>query len=127
MANAARTAAARYVESRRGTAAGLLAMNESVGGTRYFEVPPEAALDDDAAAAAFATDGPVIDVQTHWIADRPTLKDFERTCSGIPMAPDWWSGLDDVTAYSIAEYLRCVFVESETALAVISAAPGRRR
>ena len=31
---------ARYVESRRGTAAGLLAMNEPVGGTRYFEVPP---------------------------------------------------------------------------------------
>ena len=40
----------RYVESRRGTATGLLAMNESVGGTRYFEVPPEAAMDDDAAA-----------------------------------------------------------------------------
>ena len=117
---------ARYVESRRGTAAGLLAMNESVGGIRYFEVPPEAALDDDAAGAAFASDGPVIDVQTHWIADRPTLKDFERTVLGHyrGMAPDWWSGLDDVTAFSIAEYLRCVFVEAETALAVISAAPG---
>jgi predicted TIM-barrel fold metal-dependent hydrolase len=116
----------RYVESRRGTAAGLLAMNESVSGARYFEVPPEAALDDDAAAAAFAADGPVIDVQTHWIADRPTLKDFERTVLGHyrGMAPDWWSGLDDVAAFSIAEYLRCVFVEAETALAVISAAPG---
>jgi hypothetical protein len=117
---------ARYVESRRGTAAGLLAMNESAGGTEYFVVPPEAALESDAAAAAFASDGPVIDVQTHWIADRPTLKDFERTVLGHyrGMAPDWWSGLDDVTAFSIAEYLRCVFVEAETALAVISAAPG---
>lgn len=61
----------RYVESRRGTATGLLAMNESVGGTRYFEVPPEAAMDDDAAAAAFAGDGPVIDVQTHALDRRP--------------------------------------------------------
>ena len=71
-------------------------------------------------------DGPVIDVQTHWIADRPTLKDFERNVLGHyrGMAPDWWSGLDDVTAFDIAEYLRCVFVEAETALAVISAAPG---
>ena len=40
------------------------------------------------------------------------------------MAPDWWSGLDGVAAYDIAQYLRCVFVEAETALAVISAAPG---
>jgi uncharacterized protein len=115
----------RYVESRRGTAAGLLAMNEAVG-ARYFEVPPEAGLDDDAAANAFVADGPVIDVQTHWIADRPGLKDFEANILNIyrMMAPDWWSGLDDVTAYNIAEYLRCVFVHAETALAVISAAPG---
>jgi uncharacterized protein len=42
------------------------------------------------------------------------------------MAPEWWSGLDDVTAYDIAQYLRCVFVEAETALAVISAAPGNQ-
>ena len=40
------------------------------------------------------------------------------------MAPDWWRGLDDVTAYDMATYLRCVFVESETALAVLTSAPG---
>jgi hypothetical protein len=114
-----------YVGSRRGTAAGLLSMNEAAG-AEYFEVPPEAALDDDAAAAAFPSDGPVIDVQTHWIADRPTLRDFEHNVlvHYRRLAPDWWSGLEGVAAYSIAEYLRCVFVESETALAVISAAPG---
>ena len=32
-------------------------------------------MDAAAAAAAFVADGPVIDVQTHWIADRPTSKD----------------------------------------------------
>lgn len=114
-----------YVASQRGTAAGLLSMNEAAG-VAYFEVPPEAALDDAAAAAAFASDGPVIDVQTHWIADRPTLRDFEATVMRVykMMAPDWFTGIDDISAYNIAEYLRCVFVEADTALAVISAAPG---
>ena len=114
-----------YVPSRRGTATGLMALNDAAG-ARFFEVPPEAGLDEEAAAAAFASDGPVIDVQTHWIADRPILKDFQRNILRFyrAMAPEWWSGLDGVVAYDIAEYLRCVFVESETALAVISAAPG---
>jgi predicted TIM-barrel fold metal-dependent hydrolase len=114
-----------YVPSQQGTAVGLLALNEAVG-RRYFELPPEAALDEDAAAHAFESDGPVIDVQTHWIADRPTLKDFQNLVLGhyTAAAPDWWSGLEGVTAYSIAEYLRCVFIEAETALAVISCAPG---
>ena len=114
-----------YVPSQQGTATGLLSLNEAAG-DRYFEVPPEAGLDEAAAADAFASDGPVIDVQTHWIADRPTLKDFQSNILRFysAMAPDWWSGLDGVTAYSIAEYLRCVFVEAETTLAVISCAPG---
>jgi predicted TIM-barrel fold metal-dependent hydrolase len=119
------TAVRAYAASQRGTAAGLLSLNEAAG-ERYFEVPPEAGLDDEAATAAFAPDGPVIDVQTHWIADRPTLSDFRANVSRVyrMMAPDWWGGMDDVAAYNMAEYLRCVFVEAETALAVISAAPG---
>src|SRR3990172_2069213 len=63
-----------YVPSQQSTAAGLLALNDAVG-RRYFEVPPEASLDEAAAAHAFESDGPVIDVQTHWIAHRPTLND----------------------------------------------------
>ena len=114
-----------YVSSQRGTAAGLRALNEAAG-ERYFDVSDEAGLDEGAAAAAFRSDGPVVDVQTHWIADRPILKDFENNVLRFyrSMAPDWWSGLDGVVAYDIAQYLRCVFVEAETALAVISAAPG---
>lgn len=114
-----------YVDGRRGTAAGLLSLNEATG-TRYFEVPPEAGLDDGAAEAAFASDGPVIDVQTHWIAQRPTLDEFRSNVSFVYklMKPDWWDGIDGMVAYDIAEYLRCVFVEGETSLAVISAAPG---
>jgi predicted TIM-barrel fold metal-dependent hydrolase len=114
-----------YVPSQRGTATGLLSVNAATG-QRYFDLPPEAGLDEAAAKAAFAPDGPVIDVQTHWIADRPTLKDFQRNVLKMytAMAPDWWRGLEGVAAYNMAEYLRCVFVESDTAVAVISSAPG---
>jgi predicted TIM-barrel fold metal-dependent hydrolase len=110
--------------SRLGTAAGLLALNEAAG-DRYYGVPAEAALDVQAAEALFAPDGPVMDVQTHWVADRPSLLSFQERLLKLYryFAPDWWSGLDGVVAYSLAEYLRCVFVESETAVAVISANP----
>lgn len=120
-----RTPLRRYWASRHGTAAGLLALNASAG-DQYFELPEQAVLDDEAAEEAFASDGPVVDVQTHWIADRPALHDFQNhVLAGYRhQAPDWWTGLDGVAAYTMAEYLRCVFVESETALAVISASPG---
>ena len=113
-----------YWADRRGTAAGLLALNAEAG-DRYFELASGAEVDMAAAAESFASDFPVIDVQTHWVADRPAFGEFQRQCLKLyrHLAPDWWSGLDGVVAYSLAEYLRCVFVESETALAVISASP----
>ena len=114
-----------YATSRRGTAAGLLAVNE-VAGDRFYDVPAAAVLDDEAAVAAFSSGVPVIDVQTHWVAGRPTLEAFQDMVLQVyrSLAPEWWHGLDGVSAFSIAEYLRCVFVESETAVAVISCAPG---
>lgn len=119
-----KTPAGRYWASRTGTAAGLLSLNNAAG-ARYFEVAGEAAIDDAAAEEAFAADGPIVDVQTHWVASRPSLHDFQEHVlrSYKYQAPDWWTGLNGVTAYTMAEYLRCVFVESETALAVISATP----
>jgi len=126
-AEAVGTSPARYRLSRRGTAAGLAALNAEAGDT-FFDVFPEAELDEAAAAAAFASDGPVIDVQTHWIADQPALGDFQRAVLKLyrHLAPDWWTGIDGITAYTLAEYLRCVFVESDTALAIISAPPSTR-
>ena len=38
--------------------------------------------------------------------------------------PEWWRGLEGDEAYSFGEYLRCVFVETETAVAVLSSSPG---
>ena len=131
-ASAARAHAARlalapgaYWASRRGTAAGLRALNAAAGRDCY-RVPAEAELDGDAADACLGGDEVVIDVQTHFVADRPECARWNRTLHALyaSVAPQWWRGLDDVTAYDMTAWLRCVFGESETAAAVLTSAPG---
>jgi hypothetical protein len=115
---------ADYWSSRLGTATGLLALNESEG-TRFYDVPDEARYERAAADGALGGPEVVIDVQTHYMADRAPLRTTaDRQLAGYrAWAPDWWSGLDDVTFYGFAEYLRCVFLQSETAVAVLTAPP----
>lgn len=114
-----------YWASRLGTAAGLRAIDARFEET-FYSVPPEATLEEDAARAVL--DGPetVIDVQTHFIADRPETR---ATAAHIhqmytDLAPDWWRALGGARQYDFAEYLRCVFLESETAVAVLTSGPG---
>ena len=38
--------------------------------------------------------------------------------------PDWWEGCSEVQQLDLVEYLRCVYLESDTAVAVLSSAPG---
>ncbi len=111
--------------SRTATAVGLRALNRSVGATCY-EVPEAAEVSDGAAAEVFAASGPVIDVQTHFLAPhsframgRAFLFDMYQS-----LMPSWWSEMDDIDAWDFGEYLRNIFVESETALAVITSGPG---
>ncbi len=123
---AARTATALrdFWPSRRGTAQALRALNRAWG-TEFYRVPPEAELDAAAAREAFAGAEPVIDVQTHFAADR-CLAHWNRNITAMyrMLMPDWWKGMDEIEGFSLAEYLRCVFLESETALAVLTSAPG---
>jgi len=120
-----------YWSSRQGTAAALREINEAWGGG-FYSVPPEAALDRAAADGALGGDQLVIDVQTHYIANRPGLEQRGDNFLGMAqtVAPDRFKGLDKLVrtqkqaGYSLAEYLRCVFLESETAVAVLSSAPG---
>jgi len=115
---------ADYWSGRNGTAAGLLALNDAAG-QRFYEVPREAALERAAADAALGGDELVIDVQTHYVSDRalevwgPLIEQMYRA-----MQPDWWRGIDGMASYNLAEYLRCVFLESETAVAVLTSGPG---
>jgi len=114
-----------WASGRRGTAAGLLTLNAEVG-RDYYRVPEEAAHDDGAASAALGGDQLVIDVQTHFVADRPECRPWHASLRALYEAvrPGWWRGMDGLAAYDLEQYLRCVFVESETALAVLTSAPG---
>ena len=122
-----------YWTSRRGTAAALRALDEAWGGG-FYDVPPEGALDREAADNGLGGSQLVIDVQTHYVGDRvhdqiarelmPAL-----LASGEFVAGDTFKGLGKLAQiqadafYGFAEYLRCVFVESETAMAVLTSAP----
>ena len=118
-----RTADERYWGSRRGTAAGLLALNDQFG-DRFYDVPKEATADDEAANEALGGDEVVIDVQTHYVADRDQITGQHLTEMYRNIQPSWWRGLEGHNSYSFAEYLRCVFVETETVIAVLSSSPG---
>jgi uncharacterized protein len=111
-------------QSRRGTAQGLRALNRAWG-AEYFVVSPEAEVDESAADAALGGSELVIDVQTHYVSDRtlPLWNGFLMPMYRALM-PQWWTGMDSLVDYSLAEYLRCVFLESETALAVLTSAAG---
>jgi predicted TIM-barrel fold metal-dependent hydrolase len=113
-----------YWLDRQGTAAGLIAVNEQHG-AEFYVVPPEAVDDSEAADEALGGDEVVIDVQTHYIADRLGPATARNTIEIYRNAmPSWWKGLDDLTSFNFAEYLRCIFLETENAVAVLSSAPG---
>ena len=119
---------ARYLAARTGTAATLRAIDAAAGGG-FYAVPPEAEQDAFAADEAFRGAGPVIDVQTHYVA---SARSRSRGMQGVlrfirDVAPERFAALDPDTSLGFAEYLRCVFLESETAVAVLTAAPGDER
>ena len=112
-----------FWNGRHGTAAGLIGLNEQFD-AEFYAVPPEALEDPEAADEALGGDEVVIDVQTHYVADRD-----QETGKHLPelyrnQKPSWWTGLDGHNSYSFAEYLRCVFLETENAVAVLSSSPG---
>jgi predicted TIM-barrel fold metal-dependent hydrolase len=115
----------RFLANRTGTAATLRAIDAAAGGG-FYDVPAEAATSAEAAAETFDAAGPVIDVQTHFVASARAqgsgadgVLEFIRS-----IAPDRYRQLDRDRDLSFSEYLRCIFLESETALAVLTAAPG---
>jgi uncharacterized protein len=114
-----------YATSRVGTAAGLLALNAEFG-DEYYDVPPEAARDGDAADAALGGNGLLVDVQTHYVAGRDDLTNLQQWTMDMyrSLAPEWWDGMQGMVAYDFTEYLRCVFLESDVDVAVLTSNPG---
>jgi hypothetical protein len=115
---------ADYWSSRLGTAAGLRAINEEAG-ANYYGVPAEATIDQESADETFKAADVVIDVHTHYMADHEWLhhvSDWQMN-SFRRSAPDWWTGFDGMDFYSFGNYLRSVFLETETAVAVLTSPP----
>ena len=114
-----------YASDRRGTAAALRALN-AAWDEEFYRVPAEAPLDAAAADAALGGDQFVFDVQTHYVAqERAASAPAEAVLEFIrDVAPDRWRGLDGAHALSLVEFLRCVYFESETSVAVLTSAPG---
>lgn len=116
----------KFWAGRQGTAAGLISLNLEWG-EEYFRVPRAAVEDLQAANEALGGDQVVIDVQTHYLADRSEANLTTEAMLKVyrQAMPSWWTGLDGMVAYDFAEYLRCVFLETETAVAILTSGPGR--
>ena len=117
-----------YTGDRRATAASLRAV-DAVAGGGFYAVPAEAELDAAAAAATF--DGRpgdvVVDVQTHLANPRrwqtPIGEAMELFLRGTD--PGRWPGPVDPSRVSAASWAADVFGDSETAVALLTSAPGR--
>lgn len=126
LADERRTPPALLAGSRAATAAGLRALNREWG-AEFYAVPADAERSDAAADASFAPVGPVVDVQTHFLAPRASAALGRTMLTDLYRAvmPDWWTELDDLDGWTFSDYLHNLYVESETALAVLTSGPGR--
>jgi predicted TIM-barrel fold metal-dependent hydrolase len=113
-----------FLASAAGMAAAFLAMNEVFG--RVFEVSPaEAAEPGVAAARAGALSNQFIcDVQTHFVRD-----DFKQDgLLGLAKyAKQHWNpalaGENDLARFKFENYIKEIFVDSDTKVALLSGAP----
>ncbi len=118
-----------FLRSACGAACSLLAMNEAFAraGLRggAYEVAPEAALEPELAAAAVGGDEFIFDIQGHHVTPaRPWRErsDFwERTVRGFPHADCGFA--DEIECFSARQYVKEIFLDSDTDLAVLSFVP----
>lgn len=119
----------RFLVSACGAATTFLALNEANAraGRRggFYDLPPDAALEPALAEAKLGGDELVFDVQGHHVApERPwrARSDFwNRTVRGFPFAD---CGLPDpIDCFSARQFVKEVFVDSDTAMAVLSFVP----
>jgi hypothetical protein len=132
--NARRTGASRraFMMSLCGAATALLAFDEVFAATGRsdgaFLLPKEAALEPAAAEATLAGREFVFDVQTHMVdvagawRRRPEGRQWERALAGFPQGS--CGEADPVACFSAERFVKEVFVDSDTRIAVLSFVPG---
>jgi predicted TIM-barrel fold metal-dependent hydrolase len=132
--NARRTGASRraFLAGLCGAATTLIAFEEVFAATGRsggaFLLPREAAFEPAAAAASLSGKEFIFDVQTHMVdvggawRQRPKGKPWERTLAGFPHGR--CGETDPVACFSAERFVKEVFVDSDTQIAVLSFVPG---
>ena len=115
----------RFLASSAGMAAAFLAMNEVFG--PLFDVSPAEAQTPGVAnqRAGALSKQFVIDVQTHFVRDdfnQAGLLDLVKYAKSNSWNPGLW-GEDTLARYKFENYLKEVFVDSDTKVALLSGAP----
>ncbi|HTK65815.1 MAG TPA: amidohydrolase family protein [Pseudonocardia sp.] len=113
-------------DSKSATAAGLDALNREWGDV-YYQIPPDALADEDAAVDAFSGFDRVIDVQTHFMASGayPSFPAEMLIQLYRDIMPDWWQDLEgEKPKWDIAQWLTDIFIRSENTMGVLTSSPG---
>jgi uncharacterized protein len=121
----------KFMTSASGAAAALLAFNTAFAASGktggHYALGKDTAEDERQAAAALATNDFIIDVQNHHVSldgpwrDRPRPT-WEVALLALPIAKKL-GGEASLTPFGAEHYIREVFVDSDTDIAVLSAVP----
>ncbi len=123
-----------FLRSSCGAATVLLCMNEVIGTQAggLFKLQPGAALDESAANASLAGREFIFDVQTHHVNPRgewaPKSREAYFEPDTLPgLLRSWPQGscgaMPWSECYSVEHYLKEIFLDSDTSMAVLSALP----
>ena len=119
-----------FLQSLCGAATTRLALDEAfaaqgnTGGT--FRLPKEAAFETAAAEAVIAGDEFIFDVQTHMVDPAAKWREnagryWEEILAGFPQGS--WGERDPVDCFAAERFIKHVFLDSDTDLAVLSFVP----
>ncbi len=121
----------KFLTSASGAAATLLAFNSAFAASAksggHYAIPKEASEDEVLAASVLQADDFIIDVQNHHVSldgpwrDRPRPT-WEVALLALPIAKKL-GGQASLTPFGAEQYIREVFVDSDTDIAVLSAVP----
>jgi uncharacterized protein len=120
-----------FLTSASGVAATLLAFNAAFAATGKtggsYAIDKDAAEDEQLAKAALASDDFIIDVQNHHVSLDGPWRDrknpaWEVALLALPIAKKL-GGEASLTPFGAEQYIREVFVDSDTDIAVLSAVP----
>ncbi|WP_434131520.1 amidohydrolase family protein [Methylocaldum sp. GT1BB] len=117
-----------FLKSASGAATTLLAMNQAFAafgrtGGRY-EIPVEAAYEPDLAQAALGGKEFIFDIQGHHVnPEGPWRKPTNRWTYSLRFFPQSDCGDGAIECFSAEHFIREVFLDSDTTMAVLSAVP----